>query len=142
MLRVAALTITLAALLLITLPARSDDNVVVATVTVSDIAVEVAAAKHGAMTGRPFQLKATVLGAQPTPGTLRLHLDSESIHVHGGLATELKGGRREARWQACADVPGRYIVMASLETPDGTHYESAGTVLVVGPSGRKAGCPW
>lgn len=120
-------------------PASADTGVVVATVTVAtDASVALQVSNGRLATGIPFHIDARISGAVDGATHVRLHA-SPALLVKGSLSQDL-GPHGKPRWALCSDLPGAYIVMASLEWPDGRRIESEAVVVHVAPS-KKTACP-
>lgn len=139
MLRVAVLAVALA-LLLPASPTPADTGTVVATVTVaSDASLALSVSPGRLAAGIPFHVDAELDGTLDSGATVRLH-SSPSLLAKSGNAQAPSANKKHFRWALCSDRPDSYVVLASIEWPDGRRVESDAVVIQVAPS-KKTACP-
>lgn len=120
--------------------ATADTGVVVATVTVAeDASLTLRVSKGRLAAGIPFHIDAEFKGAIDGSGRVRLHV-SPALLMKNSPAQDVRNHQKKARWSLCSDRPDTYVVMASLEWPDGRRLESEAIVVHIAPS-KKSACP-
>ena len=121
-------------------PVDADTGTVVATVTVApDASLALSVSRGRLAAGIPFHVDAEFDGSLDSGATFRLHA-SPALLVRGGATRAASANSKHFRWALCSDRPDSYVVLASIEWPDGRRVESEAVVIGVAPS-KKNTCP-
>jgi len=114
---------------------------VVGSVTVNPLSVDVTVPTDPIKTGRWFRINASVANAAPTP------LDNVAVTLVHPAALQLGSpdaqtiprvpalGSKPAKWDACSNVPGSYVVVARVALKAYVSESSAKIVQVVQSKG-------